>query len=107
MPKPNHVISREQELDIAKLLGARTIARSGAGAEKGDVRKRRVVRVEAKVTRNKSFSVTTKILDNLLAACGPEEEPVLYMRFMDNDRIVREVAVVRPSLVESFVGEVS
>jgi Holliday junction resolvase len=105
MRKSSYQISQKQELDLAKLLEGHTIARSGAGIQKGDVRKPGVVRVEAKVTRRRSFSVTKDILNKLALACSAGEQPVLAVRFIQGDQVVREVFVVDAPIVESYTGK--
>lgn len=76
----------KQERELASLLGGRTIKGSGSGAEKGDVRIKGFARVEAKCTRQKSFSVSLQIIDKLedaASSCASGEIPVLHVEFLD------------------------
>lgn len=80
----SHLRSRKQEQEIADRIGGRRTAASGAREEKGDVRLRGVVRVEAKTTKHKSFSVTLDMiekLENAALPCG--ELPVILVEFND------------------------
>ena len=66
MTSASHRRSREQEKEAAARLGGRITKASGAGAfEKGDVRVKGLLRVEAKTTKHKSFSVTGEMLDKI------------------------------------------
>lgn len=62
----SHRRSKKQEAEIASRIGGRVTKASGAGDfEKADVRLRGLVRVEAKTTKHKSFSVTGEMLDKI------------------------------------------
>ena len=69
---------------------------SGNGNEKGDVRVSGVVRVEAKTTMKKSFSVTLDLIKKLeTVALSHGEVPVMVVEFLDgNGNPIREVAVM-------------
>lgn len=76
----------KQERELAKALGGSLTPASGAKAVKGDVRIKGFARVEAKCTRNKSFSVTLDILEKIedaAASCADGEVPVLHVEFLD------------------------
>jgi hypothetical protein len=79
-PTPSHARSRVQEKETAKRLGGVQVKASGAGDEKGDVRLRGFIRVENKTTKNRSFSVTTEMIEKLeLATFGSNEVPILQV----------------------------
>lgn len=61
----SHARSRIQEKEIANRIGGRVTPGSGSKYQKGDVRLKGFVRVEAKTTIHKSFSVSTKLIDKL------------------------------------------
>jgi Holliday junction resolvase len=58
--------SKVQERETAKRIGGEVTRGSGNGAfDKGDVKKRKLVRIENKTTKAKSFSVTAEIIDKI------------------------------------------
>ena len=58
--------SKMQEKETATRLGGRVTKASGAGGfEKADVRVKGLLRIEAKTTKHKSFSVTAEMLDKI------------------------------------------
>ncbi len=78
----SHKRSRKQEREIAVKLGGKLVNRSGAGDIKGDVRIRGVARIEAKTTKNKSFSVTREMYDKIdEAATIAGEYPIIAVEF--------------------------
>ena len=101
---PNSVAyqrSRKQEEELAKRGKARRVVASGAGPEKGDIKKYNgVYRIEAKTTAKKSFSVTQEMIDKIeAAALAHGELPAIVIEFVDeNGKPVREICVV-PSYV--------
>ncbi len=100
----SHDRARKQEKELATRIGGRTTPASGALSEKGDVRLKRVARIEAKTTKNKSFSVTLEMLDKIENAALPcDEIPILVVEFNDgNGRKVKEVAVVPTYVLDSL-----
>lgn len=92
------------EKEIATRIGGRITPGSGNKDVKGDVRLKRVVRIEAKTTKNKSFSVTLDMLQKIEDAALPcDELPVLIVEFNDgNGRKVREIAVVPTYVLDSL-----
>ena len=77
---PSHARAKIQEAGIAKRIGGRITPGSGSGDEKGDVRLKGFVRVEAKTTKNASFSITADILKKLDdATFGSGEVPILQV----------------------------
>ena len=75
--------SLKQEVDIANELGGRTQPGSGnqRGA-KGDIRKKGELRVEAKFTAAKSFSLKREELDKIAGECGLGEKPIFVIDFL-------------------------
>lgn len=103
---PSYRRSRKQEKEIAERLGGRRTAASGSKDEKGDVRLRRIVRVEAKTTKNKSFSVTLEMVEQIEnAALASDEMPVIIIEFNDGrGRKVKEIAVVPSYVLDLLKG---
>lgn len=93
---PSHRRSKKQENELATVLkGFRTPA-SGAKHMKGDVRVKSLLRVEAKTTKNKSFSVTLDMVSKIEeAALQSGEMPVIVVEFNDGmGNKVTELAVM-------------
>lgn len=101
----SHRRSRDQEKELATRVGGKCTPGSGSKSVKGDVRVKGVIRIEAKTTKNKSFSVTQDMLDKIEeAALAHGELPIIVVEFNDgNGRKLREVAVV-PTYVLSELG---
>lgn len=91
----SHTRAPKQEKELAKLVKGRRTPGSGSKALKGDVRKKRVVRIEAKTTKNNSFSVTRDMVRKIEEAALPYDElPVIVVEFNDGKgKKVSEVAV--------------
>lgn len=62
---PSHARAKVQEKQTAQRLAGRVTRASGSSYEKGDVRIKGVARLECKTTKNKSFSVSTDLVDKL------------------------------------------
>lgn len=77
-------------------MAGRRTAGSGSKMEKGDVRIRGVMRIEAKTTKHKSFSVTLEMIEKIEDAALPATEiPAIVIEFNDGKgRKLKEVAVV-------------
>lgn len=103
----SHKRSKVQEQETAKRVGGRTTPASGAGSVKGDVRKTRVLRIECKTTKNKSFSVTREMVEKLeLAATLAGEMPVLVIEFNDGrGRKLSELVVCPSYVLDTFLGD--
>lgn len=103
----SHKRSKKQEQSIAVLLKATRTPASGSRDVKGDVRKKRVIRIEAKTTKNKSFSVTLDMVRKIQdAAAGGAEMPAIVVEFNDGfGRAICEVAIV-PTYVLNEICEV-
>jgi hypothetical protein len=96
-----------QEKSLATRIGGKVTPGSGNGSIKGDVRKAGVVRVEAKTTKNKSFSVTLDMIRKIEDAALPSGEmPVIVVEFIDGSgKPIKEVAIV-PTYVLGSIGEI-
>jgi hypothetical protein len=92
----SHRRSKNQERQLADKLGGKLTPASGARDVKGDVRIKGFVRLEAKTTKNKSFSVTIEMIDKIeTAAVGASEMPVIVVEFNDGfGRKLKEVAIL-------------
>lgn len=100
----SHKRSKQQEKALASRVGGRVTPGSGNGSVKGDVRKKGVVRIEAKTTKAKSFSVTLDMIRKIEDAALPSDEmPVLVVEFIDEDgRPIKEVAIVPTYILDSL-----
>lgn len=94
----SHFRAPRQEKQAAQRLGGEVVKGSGSGFEKGDVRVKGVMRLEAKCTKNKSFSVTREMISKIEAAAlsaGDGEVPAMIIEFLSQDgKPLHEVAVV-------------
>lgn len=81
----SHRRAPKQEKELAERMKGRRVPGSGSGSEKGDVKKAHgIYRIEAKTTKNKSFSVTRDMIDKLEIAALPHNEvPALIVEFID------------------------
>lgn len=102
----SHKRAKKQERLLASRVGGRLTPASGAKSEKGDVRVKGVMRIEAKTTQKKSFSVTLEMIQKIEeAALTCDEMPVLIIEFIDEQgRPIKEVAVM-PTYVLDSIGE--
>jgi hypothetical protein len=98
--------SRKQEKELATRLGGKKTLASGSKSEKGDVRVRGVLRIEAKTTKHKSFSVTLEMIRQIEeAALGSNELPCIVIEFNDGaGKKVKEVAVVPTYILDELVN---
>lgn len=79
----SHARSPKQEKEIANRIGGKVTRGSGCGNEKGDVRIERVIRIEAKTTKHRSFSVTRDMLEKIeMTALCAGELPALAIEFI-------------------------
>ena len=104
----SHRRAPKQEKELSKRLKGHLVPGSGSGPQKGDVRVRGVVRVEAKTTKNKSFSVTRKMIDTITdAGIGHGELPAMVIEFLDGDgHPETEVAVIPMWALEMLINRV-
>lgn len=98
--------SKKQEKEIAARLGGRRTAASGSKDEKGDIRVRGIVRIEAKTTKHKSFSVTLDMVRQIEdAALTAGELPCIIVEFNDNaGKKLKEVAVVPSYILQDLIN---
>lgn len=104
----SHLRSKKQEKELSERIGGRRVPASGSREEKGDVRKRGVLRIEAKTTQNKSFSVTLDMVDKIESAalaCG--ELPIIVVEFNDGSGNKLREIVVCPSYVLQDIADFS
>ena len=100
---PSHRRAKRQEKELAKRGGGRLTPGSGAFDQKGDVKKYNgVYRIEAKVTKKKSFSVTREMVRKIEEAALPNNElPAIVIEFVDESGNPQmEVAVVPTYLLD-------
>lgn len=92
----SHRRAPKQEKQLALRFAGRTTVASGSKDEKGDVRVKGALRIEAKTTKNKSFSVTLDMVRKIEeAALACDELPAMVIEFInDQGKPVAEVAVV-------------
>lgn len=80
----SHRRAPKQERELAKSLRGSLTPASGARDTKGDVRIKGVVRLEAKTTKNKSYSLTLDTVHKIEeAATKSNEVPVIVVEFND------------------------
>lgn len=100
----SHKRAVKQEQKVARRVGGYKTPASGSRDVKGDVRVRRVVRIECKTTKNKSFSVTLDMIRKIEeAGLTAGEIPVLLVEFNDGfGKALGEVAVVPSYLLDDI-----
>lgn len=103
---PSHRRAKKQEKELAKRVGGALTPASGARHQKGDVRKKGVLRIEAKTTKHSSFSVTLEMLEKIETASSLGGElPVIIIEFNDgNGRKLKEVAVCPTYVIDELAG---
>jgi Holliday junction resolvase len=99
--------SPKQEKDIANRLGGKVVRGSGRGNEKGDVRLKGVLRIEAKTTSKDSFRVTKEMAEKIeMQAMSSGECPAIVVEFLDkNGKPEHELAVVPMWVLNSIANE--
>lgn len=99
--------SLQQEKELAKRIGGRTVRGSGRGNEKGDVRIEKILRIEAKTTSKSSFSVSLNMIEKIeSAAMSAGECPAIVVEFLDaNGKPISEVAVVPTWALNSITSK--
>ena len=94
---PSHARSKKQESEGAERLRGRKTKGSGNGDEKGDVRVHKIVRLEQKTTKRKSFSVTREMVEKIeTAALAAGEVPAIEVEFCDERGKKQEAVAVVP-----------
>lgn len=103
----SHKRAPKQESEIAKLVKGRKVAASGAKDVKGDVRLKRVARIECKTTKHKSFSVTLDMIEKLEeAAVLTGELPIFVIEMNDgNGKKLKDVVVCPSYVLDSLITE--
>ncbi len=103
---PSYRRAKKQERQLATRLGGKTTIASGSKGEKGDVRVRGLLRVEAKTTKHRSFSVTLDMIHAIeMAALGAGEIPAIIVEFNDGEgRPIAEVAVIPTYVLDDLVA---
>lgn len=98
----SHKHAPKMEKAIAARLGGLRVKGSGSGAEKGDVRIKGVLRIEAKCTTRKSFTVTRDMIDKIeMAALASGELPAIEIEFInEKGQPTHRVAVVSTYILE-------
>lgn len=93
----SHRRAPKMEKSLAKRMGGKLTPGSGNQYQKGDIMKAYgTIRIEAKCTKNKSFSVTRDMIQRIedAAVCN-NEIPAIVIEFIDEQgRPQMEVAVV-------------
>ncbi len=108
-----HRSAPAQEERAAKMIGGRTTPGSGAGYQKGDARRRGLVRIECKGTVHDSFRVTRKLVEKLEAdTFGSGEVPVMEVELGVRDGKPGKKVYVVPAwamedLLERLTGELA
>lgn len=107
---PSHRRAKKQEAELARRFGGTLVPGSGAGRnQKGDVKKcaNGTVRIEAKTTKNKSFSITREMARKIQdASLTHNELPAIIVEFVDElGRPEMELAVV-PTYAIQLLGEI-
>jgi len=102
---PSYRRSKKQEKELALRGNGKLVPGSGSGSDKGDIKGYNgVLRIEAKTTQNKSFSVTRDMVKKIEEAALPNGElPALIIEFNDgmgNPEL--EVAVVPTYVLDSI-----
>ena len=97
-----HNRSKVQEKGLAARVGGRQTKGSGSGYEQGDVRLKKLLRIEAKTTAHKSFSVTEEMIDKIEAACvGTGEIPIMQVEL----RLGARKLIVMPDWALDWIVE--
>lgn len=95
MLSDSHRHAPKQEKALSKSIKGRMVVGSGSGTEKGDVRLEKIVRIEAKCTQHKSFSLKKELVDkmeNIALQAG--EVPVIQIDFLTDDIVDGQLAVI-------------
>ena len=103
---PSYRRSKVQEKSLAVRLRGDTTVASGSKSEKGDVRVRGLLRVEAKTTKHRSITVTIDMVEQIeAAALATGELPAILIEFNDGaGKPIKEVAVVPSYVLQELAG---
>ena len=100
----SHRHAPKMEKAIAKRLGGKVVKGSGCGTEKGDVRIRTIMRVEAKCTAKKSFTVTREMVEKIEShALASGELPAIEIEFLDPNGQPSHRLAVMPTYVLEMI----
>lgn len=102
---PYHRRARQMEEELAKETGGKLTPGSGNGNVKGDIQNAYgCIRIEAKTTKNKSFSVTRDMVRKIEDAALPNGElPAIVVEFMDIEgKPEMSIAVVPTYLLQGI-----
>ncbi len=95
---PSHRRAPMMEKQLAKRTNGKMVPGSGCSYQKGDVRVKKVARIEAKTTKNKSFSVTRGMVQKIEDAALPSGEmPAIVVEFLDEQGNPEHELLVLPS----------
>lgn len=101
----SHARAKKQEKELAKRGRGKITPGSGNQSQKGDIQKYNgVFRVEAKTTKNKSFSVTRDMVEKIEhAALTRDELPAIVVEFIDErGKPISEVAVLPTYVLDTI-----
>lgn len=103
----SHRHAPKMEKRIAKESGGRVTPGSGCSYQKGDVKDAwGCVRIEAKGTKNKSFSVTREMVAKIEDAALPSGEiPAIVIDFLDDHGKVQSSVAVVPTYMLPLLGD--
>lgn len=104
----SHARAPQQEKKSAERLGGKKTKASGAGKfEKGDVRVRGLLRLDAKTTKHKSFRVTAEMIDDLEASAAQAGEFPVFEVEVDNEGRPRSCYVIPRWALDDLVQRVA
>lgn len=97
---------RAHEAASVKRMGGRAVKGSGAGREKGDVRRVGVARIECKTTVKRSYSLTRDMIEKVEASvpAGSSEIPFMEIR-VDDQSASPKTCFVFPSWAGPIIVE--
>lgn len=101
----SHRRSKRQEKQLSIAMSARQTPASGSRDVKGDLRIKGVARIEAKTTKNKSFSVTMDMVEKIEnAAVMSGEMPAIVVEFNDGlGHALKSVAIIPLYALETLL----
>lgn len=83
--KQDRVLSKNQEQEVMKKIGGRRQPASGAFRDKGDGRLCNHLRMEAKFTRAKQFTLKQSTISKLRTECSDTEYPLIVLDFKNRE----------------------
>lgn len=103
----SHKRAKKQEGELAKRLRGHLVPGSGSRDVKGDVRVKKILRIEAKTTKAKSFSVTLEMIEKIEdAALSGGELPVIVVEFNDGfGKKIKEVCLCPSYVLETICSK--